>query len=105
MSLVLDPAALPTPTLVELHRSLRNDLAETRSLVDAPGARVLDPSSLVTARDLLDSTLALLDGPGVRDPQRLADEANVAYATLLAVIDLVKSHTELPRVPRGRGTK
>ncbi|MFY9716892.1 MAG: hypothetical protein WAK40_03025 [Thermoplasmata archaeon] len=104
MPLVLDPAAVPAATLAELRRSLREDLGETRSLVDAPGARVVDPLSLVTARDLLESALALLDAPGDRDPRRAADEANLAYATLLAVIDLVKSHTELPRVPRGKGT-
>ena len=104
MPLVLDPGSLPPTTLAELHRSLREDLAETAPMVDAPRGRVIDPASLDTARDLLNSSLALLDAPGAKDARRLADEANVAYAVMLAVTDLVKSHTDVPRVPRGRGS-
>jgi hypothetical protein len=102
MPLVLDPAAIPAPVLAELRSSLREDLAQTLGFVDAPGARVLDPASLETARELLRSALALLERPGARDSRALADEANLAYAVLIAAIDLVKSHTELPRVPKGR---
>ncbi|HTP55945.1 MAG TPA: hypothetical protein VML53_04665 [Thermoplasmata archaeon] len=103
MPLVLDPAALPEPTLAELRRSLIADLAETAEWVDSPQARVLDPASLETARELLRSARALLGREGPRSPATLADEANLAYAVMLAAIDLVKSHTEMPRVPRGKG--
>jgi len=102
MPLVLDPAALPEQTLAELRRSLTADLAETEEWVGAPGARVVDPASLETARELLRSARALLGREGPRTPQALSDEANLAYAVLLASIDLVKSHTEMPRVPRGK---
>jgi hypothetical protein len=29
-------------------------------------------------------------------------EVNLAYSTMVSVIDLVKSHTDVPRVPRNR---
>ncbi|MGB6499968.1 MAG: hypothetical protein WBG19_01005 [Thermoplasmata archaeon] len=102
MPLVLDPSALPPAVLAKLLDGLREDLAETREFVDAPGATVIDPMSLETARDLLRSASALLARPGARDARAQADEANLAYAVLLAAIDLVKSHTEMPRVPRGQ---
>jgi len=55
-----------------------------------------------TARDLLDSTLAHLAERGPRTLEAAAADINLAYATLLAVIDLVKSHTDGPRVPHSR---
>jgi hypothetical protein len=102
MPLVLDPGALPEPVLAQLLAGLRESLEETRELIEAPPARVLDPASLATALELVRSAEALLDRPGARDARTLADEANLAYAVMLASIDLVKSHTEMPRVPRGR---
>ena len=50
------------------------------------------------------SALARLDVPGATSPAALAADVNLAYATLVAVIDLVKSRTDVPRVPRIRGT-
>jgi len=100
--LVLDPNSLSRAALEELRSSLRNDLEETRELIDHPSGRVLDPTSLDTARELLRSVLARLDVAGPRDAAGLAADINLAYATLIAVIDLVKSHTDIPRVPRSR---
>jgi hypothetical protein len=102
MPLVLDPNSLSLSTLEELWRSLRNDLEETREFVDHPPGPVTDPASIESARELLRSTIARLDVPGPRDVATLAVEANLAYATLVAVIDLVKSHADVPRVPRKR---
>jgi hypothetical protein len=102
MPLVLDPNSLTVATLQELRRSLRNDLEETRELIDRPAGRVVDPASLETARELLRSVLGRLDVPGPEDPAALAADVNLAYATLVAVIDLVKSHTDVPKVPRSR---
>jgi hypothetical protein len=102
MPLLLDPAKISRKALQELHRSLREDLEETRELVDQPSGAVRDPASIMTAAELLRSTLAVLDMPGRRRPEALATEVNLAYATLVAVIDLVKSHTDVPRVPRAR---
>ena len=102
MTLILDPTSMPARVLQELHRSLREDLRSTGDFVDHPSGAVLDPASLVTANDLLRSALAVLDRPGPRDPEALAAEVNLAYATMVAVIDLVKSHTDVPLVPRSR---
>jgi hypothetical protein len=102
MPLVLDPASVPEAVLRELHRSLGEDLAETLELVRHPRGTVLDPASLATAEDLVQSTRAVLAAPGPRDRAQWAAEANLAYAALLATIDLVKSHTDVPYVPRAR---
>jgi hypothetical protein len=100
--LVLDPRGLAPSALEELRRSLCQDLDETLEMVLAPRGRVLDPASLETAAELLRSTRTLLERPGPREPEQLAQEANLAYAVLLASIDLVKSHTDVPRVPAPR---
>ncbi len=102
MPLVSDPAGVPYPVLEQLVRSLRADLEELEEMVDRPRGRVLDPESLRTARELLDAARALLARPGARAPAEATAEANLAYATILAVIDLVKSHTDVPRVPPPR---
>ena len=102
MPLVLDPERHSRASLEALVRSLRSDLEELRGPVGHPRGAVLDPASLETARGLLEAALATLARPGPRNRRRLADEANLAYATLLAVIDLVKSHTDVPRVPARR---
>ncbi len=103
--LVLDGSKLPDAELEELVRSLRADLAETEELVLHPRGRVLQPASLETAADLLRSAGALLGDSSPASREDLRRRANLAYAVLLAVIDLVKSHTEGPTVPRSRKTK
>ena len=102
MPLVLDPEGLPRGVLEELHRSLRGDLEETLELVLRPRGTVRDPASLATAEELIRATLAVLDRAGARSAAELGHEANAAYAALLATIDLVKSHTDVPRVPARR---
>lgn len=102
MPLVGDPSSFSVPVLEELLRSLREDLEETSELVNHPTGAVRDPASLVTAAELLRSTLAVLDVPGPCTREALAAEVNLAYATMVSVIDLVKSHTDVPRVPRAR---
>ncbi|MGA8711333.1 MAG: hypothetical protein WB786_08950 [Thermoplasmata archaeon] len=102
MPLVFDPSTLSPRALEELRQSLRTDLRETRELVEHPSGRVVDPASLETAAELLRSALASLDLPGPRSPGAAVADINLAYATLVAVIDLVKSHTDVPRVPRAR---
>jgi len=102
MPLILDASALSEETLRELVRSLREDLKEMEEPILRPSARVLDPASLRTAEELLSSARAILDRPGVRDRVLLVAEANLAYAVLLALIDLLKSHTDVPKVPPPR---
>jgi hypothetical protein len=100
--LVLDPSSLGADRLQALVRELREALAETRELVEHPRGAVRDPASLECARELLDAALARTR-PDASDPVELAASANLAYAAMLAAIDLVKSHTDVPRVPRARG--
>ena len=102
MSLVNDPETLPESVLEELIQSLRTDLEETEEMVRSPRGRVLDPASLVTAGELLVAARAVLDRSGPRTKAERAAEVNLAYSTLLAVIDLVKSHTDVPKVPPPR---
>ena len=98
----MDPDRFPRPVLEALVRSLRADLDETEELVTQPRGKVLDPASLRTAQELLEATRSVLDRAGPLSQAELAAEANLAYSTMLAVIDLVKSHTDVPRVPRAR---
>jgi hypothetical protein len=100
--LVLNPESVPESVLQELVQSLVNDLEESLDLVRHPRGAVLDPASLVTAEELLLSARALLQRGADRSPAQLAAEANLAYAAMLSAIDLVKSHTDVPRVPRAR---
>ena len=102
MPLVLDPERLTPAHLEELARSLAEDLADLTGAIDAPRGRVRDPASLVTARELLEAVRAVVDRPGARSASDRAAEANLSYAAMLAVIDLVKSHTDQPIVPAAR---
>lgn len=103
MPLVLDPGALPHSVLTALRDSLHADLVETQEWVQHPDGQVRDPASIQAAGELLRSTLARLDVEGSRTPESLGADVNLAYATLVAVVDLVKSHTDGPIVPRKRG--
>jgi hypothetical protein len=103
VALVRDPASLPESVLVELADSLRRDLEETTELVQHPRGRVLEPASLRTAEELLEASRAALDALSTSaGPDEYAVRVNLAYATMLAVIDLVKTHTDVPKVPPPR---
>ena len=102
MPLVLAPSRLPRKVLDELHRELREELAETLETVSHPRGAVRDPTSLETAAELVRASLTVLEAQRERDAGALAAEANLAYAAMLAAIDLVKSHTDVPFVPRPR---
>jgi len=102
MPLIQDPDSHSRATLEELRRSLREDLASTAEMLRDPSVHVRDPASIETAEELLRGTLDRLDRPGGGENSDLAVDINLAYATLLAVVDIAKSHTDLPRVPRKR---
>jgi hypothetical protein len=99
MPLVLDPDSYSEGMLTGIVQDLREGLLETLELVRHPRGEVLDRASLGTAEELVTTTLAVLDRPGARDRHERAREANLAYAVMIATIDLVKSHTAVPRVP------
>jgi len=98
----MDPERFTDDSLAQLVRDLRRDLEETRDLIRNPRGRVLDAASLRSAEELIDATLAILDRPGPRDRDERAREANLTYAAMVTGIDLMKSHTEVPRVPAPR---
>jgi hypothetical protein len=100
--LVLDPDRLPRAVLAELVATLRAELEEAQEMVHLPPERVRDPGSFATAAELLASARALIDLPGDPGAAELAARANLAYATIVAVVDLVKSHSDLPKVPPPR---
>lgn len=102
MPLVLDPDRLPPGMLEDLCRELREGLSETLESILNPRGRVLDATSLDTAAELVRASMAILDRPGARSATGLGEEANLAYAATLAAIDLVKTHTDVPRVPAPR---
>ncbi len=99
MPLVLEDSQLSDKALQELFGSLKTDLTDLEEMVTQPRGTVLDPSSLLTAGELLRSARALLEESGADGREDLARRANLAYSVMLAVIDLVKSHTAVPRVP------
>ncbi len=101
MALILDPGRHSRAALAQLSRELSLGLAETRELVRHPRGPVRDPASLRTAEELLEAALARIGPPSAGSRRDLAAKANLAYATMLAVIDLVKLHTVVPRVPIG----
>ena len=102
MALVMDPTHFTEESLAQLVLALRRDLEETRDLIRNPRGRILDPASLRSAEELIEATLAILDGPGPRDRGEQAREANLTYAAMVTAIDLMKSHTEVPKVPAPR---
>lgn len=105
MPLVYEPTTLSRKVLADLAQELRGALAETLEIAEHPPARVLDPASLEAAADLLRSAIAVIDRAGNRDAKALAADINLAYATTVAAMDLVKSHTEMARVPTPRRGK
>lgn len=100
MALLLDPERHSVESLSALVEEFVRDLTELRETLDGSPHRVVDPASLVTAHELLDATLAILRAPGSGARAEFAAKANLGYATLVAVIDLYKSHTDAPRTPR-----
>jgi hypothetical protein len=102
MPRLVDPEKVSAEAVAALRAQLLEDLAEILEMVRHPKGRVVDSASLVTAEELIEASLALLSVPGDRDPAGAAREANLAYATMVAGIDLVKSHTDVPRVPPPR---
>jgi hypothetical protein len=101
--LILDPDAYSEQVLSTLVTEFANGLAEMRHGLEDPARAVLDESSMVTARELIDAALARINDSGRVTRVTQAANVNLGYATMNAVIDLVKSHTEGPIVPtRGK---
>jgi hypothetical protein len=104
MPLILDVNAHDPVALREMLHANQVDFRESLAAIEHPPGAVLDPMSLVTAADLVRAVLALseaVDRPDA-EAKTLAAMVNVQYETLLAVIDLMKSHVDMPKVPHPR---
>ncbi len=105
MPLLLDPATRSDEELHEMLKAGREEFREfVVGLTNEPPGPVKEPLSLLTAADLLRDVVALselVDRPGA-DRRLLAAMVNVQYDALLAAIDLMKSHVDIPTVPRAR---
>jgi hypothetical protein len=104
--LVLDPEALPMETLRALLKEQTEGVTELLEWATHPAAPVKETLGVLTALDLLKSALEV----GRRAEHLQANRAeiaaavNVQYEASLAAIDLVKMHSDLPKVPRGRAS-
>jgi hypothetical protein len=74
-------------------------------LLGDPDTNVRPPLGLLTASDLGRDLLELLKLARVSGSDRALRVAtvNLSYDGMLAMIDLLKSHSDLPKVPRGSG--
>jgi hypothetical protein len=104
MPLILEPGRYDERTLETLHAEMLEGLREAAESVEAPRGPVLDPGGLERARDLIEAARSAIARAGPRDRARLASDINLAYAATLAAIDLLKCHTDVPRVPRSRAS-
>ena len=101
MPIVLDPSAIPEPTLREMARELQEELEEILGSIEDRGTP-RDPLGVLTAADLLRAAIRLgHETQGAAVPLTVA-VVNVQYETLIASVDLIKSHFGLPTVPRAR---
>jgi len=99
MPLILDAESHPRSVLTQLASEFSQTLVELRDGLPTPSPHVLDPASIETARELIEAALGRMRGSPRASRGELAASVNLGYATMIAVIDLVKSHTDRPRVP------
>jgi hypothetical protein len=82
-------------------RELTTELREVLESLDDRGP-AKDPLGIVTARDLLAAGIQLAEETEGGSVALTAAVVNVEYETLVAAIDLIKTHFGLPTVPRAR---
>jgi hypothetical protein len=100
MPLILDPSSVPDAILRKMARELTVELVEVLDSIAERGP-AKDPFGIVTAGDLLRAAIALGRATEGAPVALTAAVVNVQYETLLAAIDLIKTHYGLPTVPRG----
>ena len=103
MPLILEPGAHSVAQLLELAKEQREGPLEIRERIDSISASsVKDPASFRTARDLLQDAMEAMDHLGARsgDAAALAAATNIGYSAMLSAIDLMKSHSDVAKVPR-----
>jgi len=95
-------ASLPAAQLREMLEDQRNGLNELLEMLADPPARVNEPLSVLTAQDLVRAALVATQPRTEATEAELAASVNLLYECFLAAIDLLKVHSEMPKVPRGR---
>ena|SRR5579859_85655 len=97
-------SSYPAAKLREMLEEQRTGLNELLEMLADPPARVNQPLSVLTAQDLVRAALAAAQPRPDATPAELAASVNLLYESFLAAIDLLKVHSEMPKVPRGRKT-
>ncbi|HEV2316985.1 MAG TPA: hypothetical protein VGV89_05355 [Thermoplasmata archaeon] len=100
---ILVPGTLATDAqLAQMLQDHREAIEEFVRRAEAPTGKVDAPLSLRTVADLGRDLLVLCDVAARPETPRPLREAivDVSYDGMLALIDLTKSHTDAPKVPR-----
>ncbi|MCI4319664.1 MAG: hypothetical protein L3J87_01710 [Thermoplasmata archaeon] len=103
MPLIEEPDLWTTERLRPLLANFHEELVELAEMLREPPRRPpLDPLGLLTAQGLAAAAadLALLAQAEGLPPRIQVAAVNVAYEATVASIDLMKSHTAGPKVPR-----
>lgn len=100
MALIAPDSVVSESTLRELRTEFLEALTEELDRLTTPNRRVTDAPRLERARELARSFVAAYEAAPPSDRGRLIREVNLGYATMLAVIDLMKGSLDLPFVPR-----
>jgi hypothetical protein len=104
MTPILDPGtAVPESVLEQMRLDLREEIAELLGRLPSVVPRTGESFSLRTAIDLGGDLVSMIDltGPSEARRELRIRVLNTAYDGQLAMIDLLKSHSALPKVPRG----
>jgi hypothetical protein len=103
MPLIEEPEQWTTERLRPLLANFHEELVELAEMMRAPPRRpALDPLGLLTAQGLAAAAAELVreaQADGLSPGLQVA-AINVAYEATVASIDLMKSHTVGPKVPR-----
>ena len=95
-------SSMPVAQLREMLEDQRKGLDELLEMLADPPARVTEPLSVLTAQDLVRAALVAARPRADATSAELAASVNLLYESFLAAIDLLKVHSEMPKVPRGR---
>lgn len=100
MPILLPGSVVPEEKIAAIQADLRQSVQAILSQLRAPTAPVRSPLGILTGIDLGEQILSLLDLlPDSASRDWRVATVNIAYDGLLAMIDLLKSHTEQPTVP------
>jgi hypothetical protein len=85
-----------------IHRELQEELRDLAGRIRSPGAAVLEPGLLWSARELSEAYAELAGRVPLSPTEELRRWVNLEYALSVALLEHLKLATSLPRVPRRR---